>query len=350
MEDFVLQLQGITKEFPGVKALNKMKFDLRRGSIHALIGENGAGKSTFIKTLSGAIRPTSGTIEIDGKSYDYLEPRQAIDLGIAVVYQELIQFEAMSVADNIFMGVADGASGVVLNDQQRQAKAAELLKTFDCDFDPRTLIRELSIANRQIVELTVGEAGIENGVLNAITDADCVVDLAQKQLLESRKQSCGKCVFCREGILQLEAMQKDVTVGKGVLSALDMTREIGEAMTYSTPCSMGQNASRIALSAVEAFRGEYEEHIKKRKCAADVCAAFRKVYIDPLACTGCAKCQSACPTDAIDGAEGYIHIVFDNWCTKCGKCLESCPENAIHLTTGRVPKLPKKMMRPGRFH
>ena len=67
MEDFVLQLQGITKEFPGVKALNNMKFDLRRGSIHALIGENGAGKSTLMKVLSGIYTPESGTIILDGK-------------------------------------------------------------------------------------------------------------------------------------------------------------------------------------------------------------------------------------------------------------------------------------------
>ena len=206
-----------------------------------------------------------------------------------------------------------------------------------------------TVRSAKALELTVGEAGIENGVLNAITDADCVVSLVQTQLLACRKQSCGKCVFCREGLLQLEAMQKDVTIGKGRLDELDMTKEIGDAMTFSTPCSMGQNASRIALSAVEAFRGEYEEHIKKRKCAADVCIAFRKVYVDPTACTGCTACQTSCPHDAIDGAKGYIHMVFDNWCDKCGKCIDSCPENAIHLTTGRAPKLPDRMLRVGRF-
>lgn len=199
------------------------------------------------------------------------------------------------------------------------------------------------------LNLTVGEAGIENGILNAITGSECVVDLVQRQLLDCRKQSCGKCVFCREGLLQLEAMQRDVTAGKGRLDELDLTKEIGEAMTFSAPCSMGQNASRIALSAVEAFRGEYEEHIKRRRCPVDVCLAFRKVYVDPVACTGCAVCQESCPTDAIDGAAGYIHVVFDNWCTKCGSCISACPENAIHLTTGSVPRLPDRMLRVGRF-
>ncbi len=207
-----------------------------------------------------------------------------------------------------------------------------------------------TVAGSDALNLKVGDAGIENGVVNALTSADCVVSEVQKTLLSCRAQSCGKCVFCREGLLQLEAMQKDMTVGKGSLAELDMTREIGSAMCYSTPCSMGQNAARIALTAIEAFRGEYEEHIKKHKCSADVCKAFRKYYVDPMACTGCAKCMSACPVDAIDGAEGYIHIVFDNGCTKCGACVGACPEGAIHKTLDRVPKLPPKMLRVGRFH
>ncbi|MCF0135174.1 MAG: 4Fe-4S binding protein [Lachnospiraceae bacterium] len=201
----------------------------------------------------------------------------------------------------------------------------------------------------EALDMTVAEAQIENGVLNALTSQNCVVDLTEKQLTASRKQSCGKCVFCREGLIQLQGMQKDITVGKGRLDELDLTKEIGEAMTYSTPCSMGQNCSRLALSAVEVFRSEYEEHIKKHKCSADVCLAFRKVYIDPMACTGCASCIPSCPVDAIDGAEGYIHVVFDHGCTRCGKCVDACPEKAIHVTTGTVPKLPKRMMKVGRF-
>lgn len=206
-----------------------------------------------------------------------------------------------------------------------------------------------TVAGTEALGLKLTEVGVENGDVTALTASDCVVTEVQKTLLSCRGQSCGKCVFCREGLLQLEAMQKDMTVGKGTLGEIDMTKEIGEAMCFSTPCSMGQNAARIALTAVDAFRGEYEEHIKKHKCSADVCTAFRKFYVDPKACTGCTKCMSACPVDAIDGAEGYIHIVFDNGCTKCGKCVSACPEGAIHKTLDRVPKLPSKMMRVGRF-
>jgi ribose transport system ATP-binding protein len=149
----VLSLKNITKDYPGVKALDNVSISFEEGEVHAIVGENGAGKSTFIKIISGAIRPTSGTIIYEGKEYSYLEPAKAINMGIAVVYQELIQFEAMTVADNLFMGLKQGRDQLVINDKERCEKTKELLKKFDCEIPPTTLIRDLSIANRQIVEL-----------------------------------------------------------------------------------------------------------------------------------------------------------------------------------------------------
>ena len=103
----VLELKHITKQYPGVTALDDVSISFKKGEVHALIGENGTGKSTFIKTIAGAIQPTSGEICINGKTYDHLIPVQALDLGVAVVYQELIQFEAMTVMDNLFMDMKD---------------------------------------------------------------------------------------------------------------------------------------------------------------------------------------------------------------------------------------------------
>lgn len=240
----------------------------------------------------------------------------------------------------VYLSVNGGAFSKVPGDRKLKELVGQQVKGVRTGY---------TVRDQKALELTVAQANIENGVLQGLTGDDCVVDLTQKQLHACRSLSCGKCVFCREGLIQLESMQKDMTLGKGRMEMLDMTQEIGEAMTFSTPCSMGQNASRMALSAVAGFRGEYEAHIKKHKCVADVCTAFRKVYVDPLACTGCAVCQASCPRGAIDGSQGYIHVIFDNWCEKCGKCIEACPENAIHLTTGAVPKLPGKMMRVGRF-
>ena len=147
-----LELRHITKTYPGVKALDDVSISFKKGEVHALVGENGAGKSTFIKTIAGAIHPDSGEICIGGKTYPHLEPKQAIDLGVAVVYQELIQFEAMTVMDNLFMGM-EGIDGMFINDKIRAEKAQEMLDGFHCSVKPTDLIRDLSIANRQIIEI-----------------------------------------------------------------------------------------------------------------------------------------------------------------------------------------------------
>ncbi len=148
----LLELHNITKRYPGVTALDNVSISFKQGEVHALVGENGAGKSTFIKTISGAVQPNEGEIVFDGKTYPHLTPQKSLELGISVVYQEMIQFEAMSVADNLFM--SDGSdSGLFVNEAERNARAAELLKKFQCHVSPKTWVRELSMANRQIVEI-----------------------------------------------------------------------------------------------------------------------------------------------------------------------------------------------------
>lgn len=145
-------MKHITKIYPGVTALNDVSISFKEGEVHALVGENGAGKSTFIKIISGAIHPKSGEICINGKSYSHLEPAQALNMGIAVVYQEMIQMEAMTVMDNIFMGMHE-SKGIFVDDKQYYKKTQELLERFRCHVSPKALIRELSMANRQIIEI-----------------------------------------------------------------------------------------------------------------------------------------------------------------------------------------------------
>ncbi|HCI73442.1 MAG TPA: iron reductase subunit beta, partial [Lachnospiraceae bacterium] len=117
----------------------------------------------------------------------------------------------------------------------------------------------------------VGELNPANGVIRVLTEKNCIVDDAAKKTLACKAQSCGKCVFCREGLIQLEFMQSETTLGRGKMEFLDLTKEIGEAMCFSTPCSMGQQSARISLSAMGKFASEYEAHIKKKNCPAGVC-------------------------------------------------------------------------------
>lgn len=198
-------------------------------------------------------------------------------------------------------------------------------------------------------EKTVAEAGLFNGVLYAAVSKDCIVQITKKKLLASRKASCGKCVFCREGLIQLEYMQNEITEGRGKSEFLDLTKEIGTAMCFSTSCSMGQTSAEIALSAIDQFAEEYEEHINKRRCPAGVCTAFVQIYIDPSACTGCGDCMDVCPKDCIEGRSGYIHMIDTFDCSKCGKCISACEEGAVVKTAGKVPKLPDRLTKVGRF-
>lgn len=251
---------------------------------------------------------------------------------------------------DLFDGNFEDGVYVSVNKEQLQKVATDkkIAELIDTD-DVKALYFGYEYHTPEAAETTVGEAGITNGVVRVLTSKDCIVQGAQKELLASRKTSCGKCVFCREGLIQLEHMQKEITEGRGKTEFIDLTKEIGEAMCYSTPCSMGQVSAKAALSATELFMKEYEEHIKKKNCPAGACTSFVNIYIDPSLCNGCGECMDVCPKDCIEGKAKYIHMIDDFDCTKCGKCMEVCEEDAIVQTTGKLPKLPNRLTKVGKF-
>lgn len=242
-------------------------------------------------------------------------------------------------------GVYVSVNGTKLQKAAADKKIAELI---DND-NVKALYFGYEYHTPEAAEMTVKEAGITNGIVRVLTGKDCIVQECQKELLASRKTSCGKCVFCREGLIQLEHMQKEITEGRGKAEFIELTKEIGEAMCYSTPCSMGQLSAKAALSATELFAKEYEEHIKKKNCPAGACSSFVNIYIDPSLCNGCGECMDVCPKDCIEGKAKYIHMIDEFDCTKCGKCMEVCEEDAIIQTTGKLPKLPDRLTKVGKF-
>ena len=193
------------------------------------------------------------------------------------------------------------------------------------------------------------ELALGDGVIKLYGDGCCMVDVTEKGLLASRRKSCGKCTFCREGLLQLDTRMKEITAGKGSLASLDIMKDIGEVMTFSGSCTLGDFGSCMTLETMKQFADEYQDHIARKKCTAGTCLAFVNMYIDPAKCTGCGKCIAACPDDLIEGLPGYIHMIEDIDCTKCGKCQDACPEGAIVRTLGTVPRLPDRLTRVGRF-
>ena len=149
----ILQMIGVTKRFPGVLALDKVDFSVRRGEIHSLIGQNGAGKSTLMHVLSGIYPANEGQILIDGQPVTINHPREALRLGIGTVYQELSLLPRLSVADNIFLGREPG-NGFVIDEAAVLRRATEVLAQLGVSHvDVRTRVGDLPLAQQQLVEI-----------------------------------------------------------------------------------------------------------------------------------------------------------------------------------------------------
>lgn len=152
-QDYVLELRGISKRFPGVVALDGLSFGIREGEIHAIVGENGAGKSTLVKILAGDQRPDGGTILFRGTPVRLQTPRDAIDRGINTIHQELHLAPHLSAAENIFLGRFPVTPGRVVDRRRLAAEARRILQQLGVDFDVARPVSSLRIAQRQIIEI-----------------------------------------------------------------------------------------------------------------------------------------------------------------------------------------------------
>jgi len=148
----VLEMKGIYKAFPGVQALQDVDLEVREGEVHVLLGENGAGKSTLIKILSGAYRKDAGHVLLNGKEVQIHSPRQAQELGIAVIYQEFNLVAQLSVAENLFLSNLPGRNGVV-DWSELYTRAEEVLRRLDLQIDVKAPVKTLSVAHQQMVEI-----------------------------------------------------------------------------------------------------------------------------------------------------------------------------------------------------
>ncbi|CAL9368867.1 sugar ABC transporter ATP-binding protein [Streptomyces werraensis] len=150
----LLSMSGITKSFPGVRALDGVDLDVQAGEVHCLLGQNGAGKSTLIKVLAGAHQPDTGTISWRGDEVTLRSPIAAMRLGIATIYQELDLVEHLSVAENVHLGHEPTAAGFVVRGRAARASTADLLKRLGHpEIDPGRLVGDLSAAHQQIVSM-----------------------------------------------------------------------------------------------------------------------------------------------------------------------------------------------------
>lgn len=150
--EVILSLKHISKRYPGVQALDDVSIDFCKGEIHCIIGENGAGKSTFIKMISGANEPDSGTIEFEDHVYNTMSPKLSKELGIEVVYQEFNLAEDLSVAENMYLGNQLNKSGV-FQAKTVEKRAAEVFQRMKVNIDCRKAVKDLSVSYMQFVEI-----------------------------------------------------------------------------------------------------------------------------------------------------------------------------------------------------
>jgi ribose transport system ATP-binding protein len=153
MDDVLVYMEGIDKSFPGVHALDNCKFELRAGEVHALVGENGAGKSTMMKVLSGIYHKDGGRILYRGKEVEINGPKAAQELGISIIHQELNLMPHLTVAQNIFIGREPKKAGFILDEETLNAQTRQLFETMNLKLDPRTKVSDLTVATQQMVEI-----------------------------------------------------------------------------------------------------------------------------------------------------------------------------------------------------
>ena len=164
MSDNVIEIRNLLKDFPGVRAVNDVSFDIKRNTIHCLVGENGAGKSTLIKILTGAFTRTSGKIFLNGQEYSAHNPKDAGEKGISTLFQELNVVDQLTVEENLTLGIEDTKFGF-LRKTDKIKKIIEVLKDIEPSIDPKERVSRLSVAKKQIIEIAKSVA----------SDADVII-------------------------------------------------------------------------------------------------------------------------------------------------------------------------------
>ena len=148
----LLEMRNISKEFPGVKALDNVTLKVKKGSVHALMGENGAGKSTLMKCLFGIYHPNSGEIFISGQKVQFKNSKHALDNGVSMVHQELNQVRERNVMDNLWLGRYP-KKGLFIDEKKMYDETEKIFKDLDINVNPRDKVSTLSVSQMQMVEI-----------------------------------------------------------------------------------------------------------------------------------------------------------------------------------------------------
>ena len=215
MADYILELQNITKEFPGVKALSEVSFGVKKGHVHALVGENGAGKSTLIKVICGVYPHGSyeGTVKFEGKECRFRTIREVESAGIACIHQELNLVPDMSVAENVFINNQPSRFGIVNFDEQFE-NCKKLLAQVGLDVNPDEIVRNLGVGQQQMVEIAKAlSRDVKLLLLDeptaALTEAEVDILL---DLVDKLRQRGVTCIYISHRLDEIMRLCDDITI------------------------------------------------------------------------------------------------------------------------------------------
>jgi NADH-quinone oxidoreductase subunit F len=169
---------------------------------------------------------------------------------------------------------------------------------------------------------------------------DCPVDWVVRQMDAARRESCGRCVLCREGTLQVFTIAESIAHGEGLPEDTALVMELLKVISTGLSCEMAADAAARCISALEAAPDTWEQHISRKRCLALVCRPLVTPFVSPERCAGCGSCIASCPDNAIAGGEGRISVVNAEKCGHCLVCVQVCPKGAIVKTSGPKPKGP----------
>lgn len=269
---YVLEMIGISKEFPGVKALDNTQLKVRPGTVHALMGENGAGKSTLMKCLFGVYTEDGGEIFIEGEKSKFSNPKQAMDNGVAMVHQELNQVLQRSVMDNIWLGRYPGTKGII-NEKAMFEETKRVLDELEINVSPKTKMAKLSVSQRQMVE--IAKAVSYNAKILVLDEPTSSLTSEEvnhlfKIINKLRDKGCG-IIYISHKMEEILEISDDVTImrdGKWIdtLNAKDLTTDkiiklmVGRDLTNRFPPKT--NTPGEVIMEVKNLTGTYQPSIQ----------------------------------------------------------------------------------------